>query len=121
MACSLDLIGDRWVLLIVRDLLLGKERFEEFLASREGIATNILSDRLKRMMEAGLVERRASADHGGRATYALTKRGLGLKPVMGAVARWGLQNFPGTRLPDGARRRRTRTSTSGKGPRRRTQ
>ena len=87
----------------MRDMLLGKERFEEFLASHEGIASNILANRLARLRRAGIIERRASPSHRGRATYHLTKRGAQLKAVLEAVARWGLENVPGTRLANSSR------------------
>jgi DNA-binding HxlR family transcriptional regulator len=92
-ACALDLIGDRWTLLVVRDLACGKGQFKEFCASPEGVATNILADRLRRLTEAGLVEQRPSA---GRRAYALTARGRTLIPVLEAVAAWGLANIKGT-------------------------
>ena len=55
LACALDLLGDRWTLLVIRDLVLGKSRFKEFVASPEGIPTNILSDRLDRLLTHGIV------------------------------------------------------------------
>ena len=56
MACTLDVVGDRWSLLVVRDLMRGKRRFAEFLESSEGIPTNILADRLKRLAKAGIID-----------------------------------------------------------------
>ena len=76
MACTLDLLGDKWTLLVVRDLFTGQERFEQFLASREGMASNILADRLARLQEGGIVEQRVNPEHRGRPTYHLTDRGL---------------------------------------------
>ena len=109
-ACTLDLLGDKWTLLVVRDLFTGKERFEQFLASPEGMASNILADRLARLQEGGIVEQRANPEHRGRATYHLTERGAGLRGVLDAVASWGLQQFSGTSLgghsPKPARRSR---------------
>ena len=61
-ACCLDLMGDRWTLLVVRDLMMGAERFKEITASPEGIPTNILSDRLGRLLESGVVVQVAAAD-----------------------------------------------------------
>ncbi|MDX2023001.1 MAG: helix-turn-helix domain-containing protein [Deltaproteobacteria bacterium] len=96
-ACTLDVLGDRWTLLVVRDLLFaGKERFDEFLASPEGIATNVLTERLRRLVDAGLVERTASETHKARGTYQLTPRGESLRPVLRAIGDWGLANLPGT-------------------------
>src|SRR4051812_8454647 len=96
-ACTLDLVGDRWTLLVLRDLFLGKERFDEFLKSPEGIATNILADRLRKLEETALIERIPSQSHSGRGTYRLTSRGRALGPVLKAMVTWGLENIPGTK------------------------
>jgi len=93
-ACSLDLIGDRWTLLIVRDLFRGKRRFSEFLASDEGIKTNILAGRLKRLEEAGLVQRSPYQKHPPRYDYHLTSQGRDLSPVLTAIYGWGRGHFP---------------------------
>jgi len=95
-AATLDLLGDRWSLLIVRDLVLGKQRFDELSASPEGIATNVLTDRLRRLADLGLVERVPSETHRTRATYRLTPLGESLRPVLEAVRDWGLAHLPGT-------------------------
>ena len=88
-AKTLELIGDRWTLLIVRDLLPGTRRFQDLLESLPGIAPNILSDRLKLMESGGLVARRLYSDHPPRAEYTLTERGRELGVVVGALASWG--------------------------------
>jgi DNA-binding HxlR family transcriptional regulator len=98
-ACALDLLGDRWTLLLIRDLFAGKHRFGEFLASPEHIPTNILADRLKRLEAAGLVAPAAYSEHPPRYEYHLTERGRTLGPVVDALAVWGLARFPGTRRP----------------------
>ena len=103
-ACSLDLLGDRWTLLVIRDLMRGKHRFSEFVTSPERIPTNILAERLKRLEAAGLVEATAYTQHPPRFDYHLTERGWSLEPVMDAMARWGLAHIPNTRLPDRLRR-----------------
>lgn len=95
-SCTLDLVGDRWTLLVVRDLLLGKQRFEEFLASPEGISTNILTERLRRLEAAGLVTKRPYGSHSRRMAYELTPAGRGLGEVLAAAARWGQQHLDGT-------------------------
>ncbi len=95
-ACTLDLIGDKWTLLIVRDLFLGRTQFREFLASPERIATNILTDRLNRLVEHHLVERVASPEQSGRDLYRLTDHGRTLGPVLKSIAKWGEQHIPGT-------------------------
>ena len=100
-ACTLDLVGDRWSLLIVRDLVLGKTRFDEFLASEEGIATNILSSRLKGLEDLGFVLRRGDDRDGRRVQYSLTKSGKSLGKLVRGMADWGVKNLPQTRLAPG--------------------
>lgn len=92
-SCTLDLLGDRWTLLVLRDLFAGKSSYKELLHSPEGIATNILSDRLLRLSQNGLVEKVRS---GREAFYSLSERGRSLLPVLQAVGQWGLQNLEGT-------------------------
>jgi DNA-binding HxlR family transcriptional regulator len=98
-ACSLDVLGDRWTLLVIRDLFRGKHRFGDFLASPERIPTNILAERLKRLQANGIVAQRAYSSRPLRYEYHLTDRGRALAPVLDAIADWGLVQFPGTRLP----------------------
>jgi DNA-binding HxlR family transcriptional regulator len=88
-AKTLEVIGDRWTLLVVRDLLRGPQRFQDLLGSLPGIAPNILSARLKLMEEHGLIRRALYSDHPPRAQYALTDRGRELGMVVGALAAWG--------------------------------
>ena len=88
-AKTLEVIGDRWTLLVVRDLLRGTQRFQDLLGSLPGIAPNILSARLKLMEEHGLIRRTLYSDHRPRAEYALTDRGRELGMVVGALAAWG--------------------------------
>ncbi|VTR96658.1 winged helix-turn-helix transcriptional regulator [Tuwongella immobilis] len=95
-ACALDLFGDRWTLLIIRDLVCGKSLFKEFAASPERIATNILSDRLTRLTEHGLIEKFPSETHSGREAYRLTERGKTLLPILDSIMQWGLKYLPGT-------------------------
>jgi DNA-binding HxlR family transcriptional regulator len=96
-ACSLDLIGDRWTLLVIRDLFQGKTRFGDFLISPEHIPTNILAERLKRLETAGLIQSVAYTQRPPRFEYHLTEPGRQLEPVIDALATWGLGQFPGTR------------------------
>ena len=91
-ACSLDLLGERWTLLIVRDLLRGRGRFQELLDALPGIAPNVLSDRLKLLEEAGIVTRRFYSQHPPRAEYVLTEKGKELGVVVGALASWGARH-----------------------------
>ena len=88
-AKSLEVVGDRWTLLLVRDMLAGARRFQDFQQSLPGIPPNILSDRLKLMEEHGLVTRRFYSEHPPRAEYALTDKGRELGFVVGALAAWG--------------------------------
>jgi DNA-binding HxlR family transcriptional regulator len=91
-AKSLELVGERWTLLIVRDLLGGARRFQDFQASLPGIAPALLSERLKAMEEHGLIARQFYSDHPPRAEYVLTEKGRGLGSVVGALAAWGSQH-----------------------------
>lgn len=97
-ACTLDLIGDRWTLLVIRDLIFGKHYFDEFLASPEGIATNILAARLKFLEEEGLAISERDPGDRRRVRYELTERGKSLRRLLAGVARWGLKNIPGTKM-----------------------
>jgi len=97
-SCALDLFGDRWTLLVIRDLMLGRSRFKEFAGSPERIPTNILSERLARLIEGGLIER-VPADPGGkRLAYQLTEKGRSLRPIVEALRDWGLKWQPGTEV-----------------------
>ena len=91
-AQALDIVGDRWTLLIVRDLFLGRRRFSELLASLPGIPPRLLSDRLKRLEQRGLIERVVYSQYPLRAEYRLTDEGLTLAPVLGAILTWGLEH-----------------------------
>ena len=96
-ACTLDILGDKWTLLVVRDLFFGARYFDDFAKGWEGIATNILGDRLRKLESDGLVSRTRDPEDGRRVRYALTKRGESLKPVLTVIARWGIENLPDTR------------------------
>ena len=98
-ARSLDLVGDRWTLLIVRDLLRGRGRFRALSESLPGIAPNILSDRLKLLEEHGVVSRRFYSDHPPRAEYVLTDKGRELGVVVGALASWGARHAGSPFMP----------------------
>jgi len=88
-AKTLEVIGDRWTLLVVRDLLPGRRRFRDLLDSLPGIAPNMLSDRLKLMEEHQLITRHFYSDHPPRAEYELTEKGKELGVIVGALAAWG--------------------------------
>lgn len=98
-ASTLDLVGDRWSLVIVRDMLTGKRRFAEFLASPERITTNILADRLAMLETAGLVAKMPYQMRPTRYDYALTEAGTGLLPVLQQICRWANRHIPGTWTP----------------------
>lgn len=106
-ASSLEVIGDRWTLVVLRDLLNGKSRFGDFLASPEGIATNILADRLIAMEAEGLVVRHAYQERPRRFTYAVTPKGEALLPVLQQLCVWGNAHLPQTwTAPESFMRRR---------------
>jgi DNA-binding HxlR family transcriptional regulator len=91
-AKTLDLVGDRWTLLVIRDLLFAERRFQELVRSLRGVAPNLLSARLKRLEEHGLAVRRPYSRHPPRVVYALTEKGRELGPVVGALAAWGTRH-----------------------------
>ena len=95
-ACALDLLGDKWTLLVVRDMFCGRTYFNEFCRSPEHVATNILADRLEKLVQEGLVEKYLATEVPAREAYRLTSKGKSLEPVLEAVAKWGLANIEGT-------------------------
>lgn len=96
-SCLLDIVGDKWTLLVVRDLLLGKSRYGEFHESPEGIPTNILADRLKRLLDEGVVVKRAYQTRPERFEYVLTAKGRDLGPIVKACVRWGETHVAGSK------------------------
>jgi DNA-binding HxlR family transcriptional regulator len=89
-ARALDIIGERWTILLLRDLFLqGSRRFQDFQESLAGVAPNTLSARLKAMEEQGLITRRVYSDHPPRLEYQLTDKGKSLGPVLKALRKWG--------------------------------
>jgi DNA-binding HxlR family transcriptional regulator len=95
-ACSLDILGDKWTLLIVRDLIFGRSRFKEMALSPEKPPTNILSERLERLVANGIVEKTAASDGTKHLAYKLTEKGVALRPILETVRDWGLNWVPGT-------------------------
>lgn len=92
---GLDVFGDRWTLLILRDMLIrGKRKYRDFLNSGEGIATNVLADRLKAMVEAGLITRADDPNNGAQTLYSPTPKGEALRSVLNALAVWSLEWGP---------------------------
>ena len=96
-ACTLDILGDKWTLLVIRDLFAGKSHYGEFNASPEKIATNILADRLRKLEIEGIVEKYLPDEGARKTAYRLTDRGKSLRPVLKAVADWGLANVAGSK------------------------
>lgn len=100
---TLDVIGDKWTLLIIRDILfLDKKQYGDFLNSSEGIATNILADRLKKLEIAGIIEKRPYQAHPPRYEYIITDRGRALKPVIFEMTKWGVEHIEGVYKPKAA-------------------
>jgi len=102
-ACALDLLGDKWTLLVLRDIVFFKKsRFEQFLESPEKIATNILTDRLHKLEKAGLVSKAPYGNHRSRMAYTATDKGLSTVPMLKEIVKWGLENIDGTGRGPGA-------------------
>ncbi|HWA11392.1 MAG TPA: helix-turn-helix domain-containing protein [Opitutaceae bacterium] len=97
-AGALDLLGDRWTLLVVRDLFAGRRRYGDFAAALEKIPTNLLADRLRKLEAAGLVARAPYQDNPPRHEYTLTPAGEALGPILREVSSWGRRHLPGTRF-----------------------
>jgi DNA-binding HxlR family transcriptional regulator len=95
-ANSLDTLGDKWSLLVVRDLLHGKRTYGELALSPERIPTNILAERLERLVNAGIVSRTPYQQRPVRYAYTLTDKGRALGDVLLAFVRWGKEHIPGT-------------------------
>lgn len=94
-AYALDLFGDRWTLLVLRDLIFGRKRyFQDFIASGEGIATNVLSDRLSRLEEAGMLTKARDPDDGKRFVYCPTAKANDTLPLMLEMIAWSARYDP---------------------------
>ncbi len=104
-ASTLDIVGDKWSLLVIRDLLQGKKTYGELLECDERIPTNILADRLRRLDEAGIIEKSAYQERPVRFAYALTAKGRDMGDILLALVRWGRKHIPGTQALDIATRR----------------
>ena len=97
-ARTVAVIGDRWTLMILRDLFLGVRRFEDF-ERRLGISRSIIADRLKTLTDEGVLRREAYQDRPVRHEYRLTDKGLALHPVVMAIVRWGDVHYAGAEGP----------------------
>jgi DNA-binding HxlR family transcriptional regulator len=99
-ACALDVVGDKWTLVVLRDVIMARKRyFQELLEGNEGIATNILASRLKLLEAAGLVTRRADPALARRLIYAPTVKALDLLPVLIELMRWSMKHISGSAAP----------------------
>ena len=96
-ANALDVVGDKWTLLVVRDLLRGKRTYSELLASPERIPTNLLAERLERLERAGLITSAPYQERPVRYAYTLTDKGKELGDVLKAYVTWAKRHIPGTR------------------------
>lgn len=100
-SAALELVGDRWTLLVVRDLMFaGKRHFREFLKSEEAISSNVLADRLASLVENGILKRDGDPTHAQKAVYSLTERGLDLLPLIAAMSAWSQKYEVDTRRPE---------------------
>lgn len=88
-ARTLDVVGERWTILVLRDISRGRKRYSELLQSLEGISTNLLADRLKRLEQAEMVEQVLYSDHPPRAEYRLTEKGRAFMPVLTTLKEYG--------------------------------
>jgi DNA-binding HxlR family transcriptional regulator len=92
---SLEVFGDRWSLLIIRDMMFGgKRHFRELLRSEEGISSNILADRLRKLLGEGMITRADDPTHKQKAIYSLTGKAIDLVPVFAQLGAWGIRHLP---------------------------
>jgi DNA-binding HxlR family transcriptional regulator len=97
---ALDVFGDRWTLLVIRDLVFGgKRHFRELIQSPEGIATNILAARLKKLEASGIISRHPDPENRRQVVYELTEKGLDLLPILIETVLWGAKHDPKTGAP----------------------
>ncbi len=96
-ACTLDILGDKWTLLVIRDLFVGKKTYSEFQHSPEKIPTNILADRLKRLTQHSIIKKEPYQMNPVRYQYTLTTKGNDLGLVLKAMVDWGEKNVPGSK------------------------
>src|SRR5215471_20191710 len=111
---SLEIFGDSWTLLVLRDLMFaGKRHFRELLQSDERIASNILADRLARLVEHGLLTKSDDPTHKQKAIYSLTEKGIALLPIIVQIGAWGSRWVPDARKLDAAARKFIRELQAG--------
>lgn len=111
---SLEIFGDAWTLLVLRDMMFGgKRHFRELLASEEGISTNILADRLERLQAAGLLTKADDPSHAQKAIYSLTEKAIELLPVIVQIGAWGSRWVPHAKKQDADARKVVRAIQQG--------
>jgi DNA-binding HxlR family transcriptional regulator len=114
---SLEIFGDAWTLLVLRDIMFaGKRHFRELLQSDERIASNILADRLARLVEHGVLTKADDPTHKQKALYTLTERGIALLPIIVQIGAWGSRWVPDAKKLDATARKYLREIQQG-GPR----
>jgi len=114
---SLEIFGDSWTLLVLRDMMFaGKRHFRELLQSDEHISSNILADRLARLVDSGLLTKADDPTHKQKAIYSLTEKSIALLPVIVQIGAWGSRFVPDAKKLDGASRKHLRELQEG-GPR----
>lgn len=114
---SLEIFGDPWTLLVLRDVMFaGKRHFREFLDSDEHISSNILADRLARLVESGVLTKSDDPTHKQKAIYSLTEKGIALLPIIVQIGAWGSHWVPDAKKLDATSRKILREIQEG-GPR----
>ena len=112
-AFGLDFFGDKWSLLIVRDIAMyGRHYYGEFEGAGEGIATNILASRLKKLTQDGIIEKIRDPEHGSKRIYRLTEKGIDLLPVIVEIIIWSAKHDPESPVSKAYVRRATRDRES---------
>ncbi len=106
-ASTLDFVGDKWTLLVIRDVgLFGKHRNKAIQEGDESIPSNILANRLKQLVEQGIIEKRLYQERPPRYEYHLTKSGRELLPIIKSMATWGAAHVDGAKIPEALRKGR---------------
>lgn len=98
-ASTLDIVGDKWSLILVRDLLTGKQRYNQFCSSPEGVPTNLLAARLRKLEAQGIIVKQPYQTRPVRYAYKLTPAGRALLPVLQEMSRWANSFIEGTWMP----------------------
>ncbi len=96
---ALEIFGDKWTFLVIRDLVEGKKFYKDFLNSKEGIATNILSDRLKKLEANGIIASKVYEQLKTKKEYSLTEKGKDLIPVLVEIMLWSEKHYDGLAIP----------------------